>query len=161
METNETLKLKPIINSDSSLMRKTKAQLVEIILRKDSVEKELREQLNIYSERIDGKEEEISKLNVTLEEIREDAIGKENNLDYFKNRVTELSNENKSLKDKIIKIKSEYIELENDYQKECDDNALVNQQYIKITKAHNRYINYSIIAYTILFLLMLFAFCFK
>lgn len=50
-ETNKT-KVEETTNTSNSLMRKTKAQLVDIILRKDSVERELRKNFSCANDKL-------------------------------------------------------------------------------------------------------------
>lgn len=54
---------KKIINENSSLMKKTKAQLVEIILRKDEVEKNVRKELKEAEEFASQKIKDYNALN--------------------------------------------------------------------------------------------------
>ena len=64
--------------TNGSLMRHTKAQLVDIILRKDNIEKELREQLK------DAKDNYQRELNKAVNKYRHEVLVRENlEKDYF------------------------------------------------------------------------------
>lgn len=73
MNTETTIKTEENVKKESnSLMRKTKAQLVDIILRKDSVEKTLRNAINTYKETIDNQNNDIEYFSKRYDEINED-----------------------------------------------------------------------------------------
>lgn len=93
---------KKIINENGSLMKKTKAQLVEIILRKDEVEKTIREELKIAVDDASQKCE-----------------------DY--NAITEIYN--KCAED-LAEIDNEYSKLKNAYSEQCDEYASERQELI-------------------------------
>lgn len=86
----------PVNPEQTSLMRKTKAQLIEIILRKDSVEKHLRGEIACKSSAINALKERIDDLNIRITEL------------------TELNDELEITNDK----------LEHQYQQECDDHVV-------------------------------------
>lgn len=57
---------------DKSLLRKTKAQLIEIIFRKDALERELRKKLKDYKTIIESQHEELDKVNEDMQSLRLD-----------------------------------------------------------------------------------------
>lgn len=57
---------------DKSLLRKTKAQLIEIIFRKDALERELRKKLKDYNSIIISQHEELDKVNEDMQSLRLD-----------------------------------------------------------------------------------------
>lgn len=57
---------------DKSLLRKTKAQLIEIIFRKDALERELRKKLKDYNSIITSQHEELDKVNEDIQSLRLD-----------------------------------------------------------------------------------------
>ena len=82
---------------NNSLMRKTKVQLVEIILRKDSIEKNLRD--------------DIANTKVELNEAKTEI----NNMQY----------DYSELKNDYSELMSDYAKLKNDYSDMCDEKILV------------------------------------
>lgn len=89
------------VETNNSLMRKTKAQLVDIILRKDDVEKELKKTLK-------EKDEHESALST-----------------MYKDNCGAL---NKAIKEKD-KFEKLYNELRHDFHKECDDHVIEVQTF--------------------------------
>lgn len=57
---------------DKSLLRKTKAQLIEIIFRKDALERELRKKLKDYKTIIESQNEELDKIDKDMQSLRLD-----------------------------------------------------------------------------------------
>lgn len=55
---------------DKSLLRKTKAQLIEIIFRKDALERELRKKLKDYKTIIESQHEELDKVDKDIQSLR-------------------------------------------------------------------------------------------
>lgn len=99
---------------NNSLMRKTKAQLVEIILRKDSIEKNLRDdiantkvELNKAKTKINTMQCDYSKLDSDYAKLKSD---------YFK------------LDSDYSSLGNDYSELKNDYIDICDKKPLVESE---------------------------------
>lgn len=98
---------KKIINENSSLMKKTKAQLVEIILRKDEVERNVRKELKEAEEFASQKIKDYNALN-------------EIHVKY----VEELTKANYSIKT-----------MQEEYREQCDEHASERQELIdKVNK---------------------------
>lgn len=76
MEENNAVK----VLDNGTLMRKTKAQLVEIILRKDILEKEFRNNIKGLNKSVEEKINNIEILKDTIEDLKED-------INIFKNQL--------------------------------------------------------------------------
>lgn len=92
---------------NNSLMHKTKVQLVEIILRKDSIEKNLRD--------------DIANTKVELNKVKTEINTMQ--CDYSK-----LDSDYAKLKSDYFKLDSDYSELKNDYIDICDKKFLVESE---------------------------------
>lgn len=116
---------------NNSLMRKTKTQLIDIILRKDSVERQLRGNLTKV-------EEEARK--ITIEN------------DSYKETVKSLNNKYMNLvhiKNKFDTLKEDYQILKSDFETICDEKADIEYKY----KTYVKYLQKGIIIIAILFII--------
>ena len=96
---------------DNSLMRKTKAQLVEIILRKDNIERGL----------------------------RADIKGMEAYCKELEAKVKHVCNTNKELEDKFKHVCNVNKELTEDYHNMCDESASIIASYKNEIKQYRTY----------------------
>lgn len=94
---------------ESSLMRRTKKELVDIILRKDDVEKENAKTIANLKEKISEKDviledfTVIKKNNrVYIEKLEKDVINLDKDNSDYRLEIDNLTTENKSLKAKIV-----------------------------------------------------------
>lgn len=118
-------------NENNSLMRKTKAQLVDIILRKDSVEKQLRTELSKTTE---------SNLKLKLEN------------DSYKDTIKNLNSKYNNIvhiKDKFDNLKENYQTLKYDFEEICDEKASIECKY----KTYVKYLQRGIAIIAILFII--------
>ena len=102
---------------NNSLMRKTKAQLVEIILRKDNIERGL----------------------------RADIKGTETYCKELEAKVKHVCNANKEFEDKIKHIRDANKELKEDYHNMCDESASLIASYkneIKQYRIYNKVLSF-------------------
>lgn len=83
---------------NNSLMKKTKAELVNIILRKDDVEKQLREEISSLNEVIDINTKTISEQADHITSLTHKVDDFENQCDISATNVAELEMENNALK---------------------------------------------------------------
>ena len=84
--------------SNNSLMKKTKAELVNIILRKDDVEKQLREEMASRDEVIDGNVKTIAEQADHITSLTRKIDDFENQCDIFATNIAELEMENNAFK---------------------------------------------------------------
>lgn len=111
---------KEVVNNDinkitNSLMKKTKVQLVDIILRKDKIEQNLH------------KDCEGMKKQLKIKTLNSENLGKER--DTLNAKVNELYAENKSLKKNLEEKSRKMAILENDYHEQCDRNQTMKIEY--------------------------------
>ena len=93
---------KKTINENSSLMKKTKAQLVEIILRKDEVERSIRKELKEAEEYASKKIKDYNALNAAHVKYVED-LGKANyNIELMQEEYREQCDEHASERQELI-----------------------------------------------------------
>lgn len=100
---------KKIINENSSLMKKTKAQLVEIILRKDEVERNVRKELKEAEEFASQKIKDYNALNEIHVKYIEDLAKANDSIktmqEEYREQCDEHASERQELIDKVNKYK--------------------------------------------------------
>lgn len=101
---------KKIINENSSLMKKTKAQLVEIILRKDEVERNVRKELKEAEEFVSQKIKDYNALNEIHVKYIEDLAKANDSIktmqEEYREQCDEHASERQELIDKVNKYKT-------------------------------------------------------
>lgn len=101
---------KKTINENSSLMKKTKAQLVEIILRKDEVERSIRKELKEAEEFASQKIKDYNALNETHVKYVEDLAKANYNIgmmqEEYREQCDEHASERQELIDKVNRYKT-------------------------------------------------------
>lgn len=101
---------KKIINENSSLMKKTKAQLVEIILRKDEVERGIRKELKEAEEFASQKIKDYNALNEIHVKYVEELTKVNYNIgtmqEEYREQCDEHASERQELIDKVNKYKT-------------------------------------------------------
>lgn len=113
---------------NSPLMKKTKAQLVEIILRKDEVERELREAIKISGN-------DFNSLNDKFDELKE------------------LSDE---LMDEHQKLKELHETVKANYEEECDEHITDVELAKHTIKRYKKWTMFSLLAYVVLIVIAIF-----
>lgn len=93
---------KKIINENSSLMRKTKAQLVEIIFRKDEVERGIRKELKEAQEFASQKIKDYNAFNAVRVKYIEDLAKANNSIKKIQIEYRELYNKHASERQELI-----------------------------------------------------------
>lgn len=157
-------------NNSNSLMRKTKQELVNIILRKDDVEKNLNTKLNdaetknkllsnanedltttvsLLNNKIEAKDKALAEMDVTLTAL------KEKNAEIEAKRYDVEAALNISV-DRRNHVENKYDTLKADYEQFCDEHVSV---LASMNDKVTRYKTYTIIAFVVLISVCLFAFC--
>ena len=112
---------------NNSLMRKTKVQLVEIILRKDSIEKNLRDdiantkiELNKVKTEINMAQCDYSRLKSDYSKLKSDYSRLDSDHSRVKSDYFKLDSDYSSLDSDYLKLDSDYFKLKSDYINMCD-----------------------------------------
>lgn len=125
----------------NSLMKKTKSQLIDIILRKDDIEVELQEKIrkadNDYKELLDTNNQNY----YNVESVK-------NQLKFKTDRINELLEENASLQNKIEDNSLQFYKLEKEILKLNNDLVIIKNNYDKLD---NQYEKLEIVAGKVLF----------
>lgn len=157
-------------NDSNSLMRKTKQELVNIILRKDDVENTLNIKLNdaetknkllnnanedltatvsLLNNKIEAKDKALAKMDVTLTALKE----KNAEIEAKCHDVEDALNISV---DKRNNAENKYNALKADYEQFCDEHVSV---LASMNDKVTRYKTYTIITFVVLVSVCLFAFC--
>lgn len=141
--------------SNNSLIKKTKTELVNIILKKDEKEKELLSQISIdktkdtdilqLKDKINKLKDELDNKKITNERLGATIVSCEQNIEDLNNRLNAQESELRKAHKDIYDFEKEI----EDYQKGCDN--CVTQTQIKVENLY-RYKCYSLIV-TILFII--------